>query len=110
MIDSGITLGLIAVGGSPLLARPPAIIAAMLFTWLANRHFTFAIGHKKSLSEAARYTTVALFAAVINYLIYGVLIALAVPPLVAIIIATIFMAVFSYFGYKNFAFGFSTES
>lgn len=105
VIDSGLTLGLIALGLSPLRARPPAILVAMAFTWLANRHVTFAVGNKKSVSEAVRYSAVALLAALINYLIYSALIALALPPLPAIIIATTVVAIFSYFGYKNFAFG-----
>jgi len=110
LIDSGVTLGLIALGLSPWLARPPAILLAMAFTWLANRHVTFAVGNKRSVSEAARYSAVALLAALANYLIYSALIALALPPLPAIVIATIIVALFSYFGYKSFAFGISTRS
>jgi len=110
LIDSGLTLGLIALGLSPLLARPPAILVAMAFTWLANRHVTFAVGNKKSVSEIARYSVVALLAAMANYLIYLTLIALALPPLPSIVIATIIVAIFSYFGYKVFAFGIPTRS
>lgn len=109
LVDSGLTLGLIALGFSPLLARPPAILVAMVFTWLANRHVTFAVGNKRSVSEAARYSVVALLAAMANYLIYSALIALALPPLPAIVIATGIAAVFSYYGYKNFAFGMTTR-
>lgn len=110
IMDSGLTLGLIALGLSPLLARPPAILVAMIFTWLANRQVTFAVGNKKSVPEAVRYSTVALLAALINYLIYSALIALVFPPLPAIIIATAIVAIFSYFGYKNFAFGIQGRS
>ncbi len=57
LIDAGLTLGLIHLGLSPLLARPPAILAAMVFTWLANRQHTFQVEKERSWSEALRSTT-----------------------------------------------------
>lgn len=105
LIDTGLTLVLIAIGISPLAARLPAIFAAMIFTWLANRQHTFRVGRKKSLSEVARYASVAGVAALANYLIYSGLVTLSITPFFAIVIATILVAVFSYFGYKHFAFG-----
>lgn len=110
LIDSGLTLSLIKLGFSPLLARPPAILAAMVFTWLANRRHTFKVGKTRSLPEAARYTTVAVVSATLSYLIYSGLVMISLSPLSAIIIATAVVAVFSYFGYKHFAFGISTQT
>jgi len=105
LIDSGLTLGLIWAGISPLLARPPAIFAAMTFTWLANRQHTFSIGQKKNFSEVLRYASIAIIAAVANFLIYSGLVTLSFTPLLAIATATIIVSIFSYFGYKRFAFG-----
>ena len=110
LIDIGLTLGLIRLGLSPLLARPPSILAAMLFTWLANRHITFAVSHKKNVSEVVRYSGVALLAALLNYLIYSTIIDIGLSPLLGIVIATTIVAVFSYFGYKHIAFGLPTRS
>ena len=104
LIDSGLTIGLIALGLSPFTARPPAILIAMVFTWLANRHFTFAVSRRGCASEAFRYSAVALLGAIANYLIYSALIGLALPPLPAIVFATISVTAFSYFGYRKFAF------
>jgi putative flippase GtrA len=105
LIDAGLTLGLITIGISPLAARPPAIFAATLFTWLANRQHTFRVGRKSSLTEVVRYASVAGVAALANYLIYSGLVTLSISPFSSIVMATIIVAVFSYFGYKHFAFG-----
>ncbi len=109
VVDAGITMGLIRLGISPLVARPPAILAAMVFTWLANRQVTFAVRHRKTLGEVIRYSGVAIVAALLNYVIYSGLISLTVTPFVAIVIATALVAVFSFFGYKRFAFGLSAR-
>jgi putative flippase GtrA len=86
------------------VARQPAIAAAALFTWLANRRATFAIRQRASVGELARYAAVASSAAVLNYGLYAGLIALYAPPLLSIVLATAVVAVFSYLGYKRLAF------
>lgn len=109
-IDAGLTLGLISVGLLPLLARPPAILAAMAFTWLANRKLTFRMQSAKSMAEALRYGTVALLVALLNYLIYYGLTLQDVTPFIAIVIATAMATFISYFGYKHFAFKTSADT
>lgn len=110
VIDAGLTLALIAAGVPPLLARPPAILAAMAFTWLANRTLTFRVRREKSMMEAIRYGTVAVFVALVNYLIYSALTLHGVAPFIAIVIATALAMFLSYFGYKHFAFRLPADS
>lgn len=110
VIDAGLTMGLIHAGLLPLIARPPAIIAAMVFTWLANRQHTFRVKKERSWAEAARYGTVAVVAACLNYLIYSGLVTFSLAPFLAIVFATAVVAVFSYFAYKHFAFGASAQT
>lgn len=69
--DSGLRLGLIKLGLSPLLARPPAILAAMISTWLANKRQTFNVSKARSIPEVARYSIGALLTALLNDFIYS---------------------------------------
>ena len=104
LVDVGLTQLLIMFEVVPVLARPPAIAAAMLVTWLANRHFTFAVRTKRSLHEVVRYVLVALATALVNYWIYYFLVTNGTVPVIAITVATAFQAVLSFFGYRFFAF------
>lgn len=104
LIDSSLTMGLIQLGLSPLIARPPAIFITMIFTWQANRQYTFNVAKARNLPEFLRYTTTALIAALLNYFIYSALIILSWPPLSALIIATCIASILSFFCYKNFVF------
>ena len=103
-IDLGCTMLLIRAGLSPFLARPPAIVAAMAFTWLANRAFTFNVQQEKSAAEALRYALVALAASLLNYAIYSSLIWMACPAPLAIAAASVIQAGASFVGYRKFAF------
>ena len=104
VVDVGLTQLLIVYEVVPVLARPPAIIVAMFVTWLANRHFTFAVQTKRSLHEGARYVLVALVTALVNYSIYYFLVENGTEPVIAITIATAFQTVLSFLGYRYFAF------
>ena len=110
VIDAGLTLALITAGVPPLLARPPAILAAMVFTWLANRTLTFRVSRERTMEEALRYSAVAVFVALVNYLIYSVLALHGLAPFIAIAIATALAMFLSYFGYKHFAFRMPADS
>lgn len=103
-IDIGLTYFLISLGVAPWLARPPAIVSAALFTWLANRQFTYKIATEKSTQEAIRYALVAAVVAIMNYSIYMVLISFAIDPALAVAMATAAQTVVSFFAYKWFAF------
>jgi putative flippase GtrA len=65
-IDAGLTYLLVLLEVEPWLARVPAIIFAMSFTWLSNRHFTYQVKTSRSTSEAVRYALVAITMALIN--------------------------------------------
>lgn len=104
VVDAGLTHLLIAFGLSPLLARPPAVVAAMLVTWAANRRFTFEIQQRGSLSEVARYAGVAAVTLLLNLALYSCLVLAGVPVLLAIVVTTAAQAVFSFTGYRRFVF------
>jgi len=105
VVDAGLTLALIHIGWSAETARIPAIAAAMLLTWLANRLFTFRVAHKGSMGELARYVAVALAAACFNYAIYRLLLGQGLGPLPAIVVATAAQAVLSFLAYRHLVFG-----
>jgi len=104
VIDSGITLTLIYFGLSAFIARLPAILAAMAFTWLANRRITFRLGTKPSGKEVMRYFTVAISMACFNYFLFSLLIMLSWPAFLAITFATAAQTVLSFYGYKKLVF------
>ncbi len=104
VVDAGLTLLLIRIGWAPETARIPAIATAMLFTWLANRLFTFRVAHKGSVGELARYVAVALGAACFNYLVYRLLLSQGLQPLPAIVVATAAQAVLSFLAYRHLVF------
>lgn len=106
LVDIGITMILIAHGVDPFVARVFAIALAVLTTWRLNRAITFGASATSQTREGARYFTVAILVAMLNYTIYaGVLIvAPSIPPGFAIVIAVGFATVFSFLGYRLFAF------
>lgn len=108
-LDAGLTLALIAAGWPPLAARPLAIGAAMAFTWLVNRRFTYSVRQSRSVREAVRYGAVAVMAACLNYALYAGMVAWHAHPAMAIALASIVVAGFSFFAYGRFAFGVSTH-
>jgi putative flippase GtrA len=105
VVDAGLTLLLIRAGLQPWQARVPAIVAAMAWTWLANRRFTYQASQSRPLVEAGRYATVALVMACGNYLLFLALVAWGTPPFVAVVVATACQTVVSFWAYKRFVFG-----
>ena len=105
LVDAGLTQFLIGHGVSALLARPPGIAAAMAFTWLAYRSFTFKARQKRTFAEIVRYVAVASAAAVFNYGVYSALVLFGVVPLIAIVVATVLQSAASFFAYRKFVFG-----
>ena len=103
-IDPGMTHALILSGLSPGVARVPAIGVAMLATWLANRHFTYQVATEKSPGEAFRYGVVAAVFALLNYLLYLVLVHLGVHPALSVALATVAQTFFSFHAYRHFVF------
>lgn len=103
-IDAGLTFLLIQLNLAPWLARIPAIFSAMLFTWLANRCFTYQVEHSRSIREGGRYMLVALSMALINYLIYLVLVSYGLWPMLAVTLATACQTILSFHAYRYFVF------
>tara|TARA_B100000678_G_scaffold242868_1_gene214250 strand:- start:266 stop:664 length:399 start_codon:yes stop_codon:yes gene_type:complete len=91
----------------PYVGRALAIAAAMTCTWMINRRFTFDASGRTLRSEGARYGSVGLASAFINYSVFSVLIALmpSISPFLALIISSASATVFSYLGYSHFVFG-----
>lgn len=104
VIDLGLTYLLISLGVAPWLARPPAIASAAVFTWLANRQFTYRVSSQKSPREAARYVLVATIMATLNYLVYLVLLRFSLAPVIAVTLATAIQTMASFFAYRRFVF------
>ncbi|MEZ5465047.1 MAG: GtrA family protein [Lysobacteraceae bacterium] len=77
LIDSGITHLLVhRVGLEPFRARIPAILAAVLFTWLYNRHITFRQQRsRRRLAELGRYVVGNALGLIANYGAYALVIA-----------------------------------
>ena len=77
LIDSGVTHLLIhQFGIEPFRARIPAIVVAVLFTWLYNRYISFR--HRRSrnrLAEFGRYVVGNAFGLAANYGAYALVIA-----------------------------------
>lgn len=70
-VDAGLTLLFVAVGGfSGYAARVPAMILAVVVTWLLNRIWTFRSNDPRLLREFARYGLANVFTALFNLAIY----------------------------------------
>jgi putative flippase GtrA len=104
-IDAGLTWLLIQLTVAPWLARVPALLVAMTFTWLANRSFTYRVRNARTADEAMRYALVASITAVINYSIYVALVRYGVWPVGAVALATLVQAVASFQLYRRVVFG-----
>jgi putative flippase GtrA len=104
--------GLLAVlhhglGVDPFTARLISIVCAAVATWRMNRALTFGASNSSQAAEGLRYAAVAAAAAGINYAIYALAL-LAVPglpPVAAVVVATLLSMVLSYFGYSRLVFG-----
>src|SRR6056297_567595 len=99
-LDACMTLALIHRGIDPFTARVFAIVLAMMVTWRLNRALTFGASPSSQASEGARYFSVALFAAAMNYGIYvGLLLVLpGIHTLIAIMIAVGAVTALSFVG------------
>lgn len=104
VVDAGLVYLLTSHGTPPVAARVPAISAAILTTWLLNRSFTFRVSARRSRAELARYIIVALSSAALNFGLYSVLTLLGVAPVAAVALATAALLLYSFVGYRRFAF------
>lgn len=90
----------------PLAARIVAIAFALVVTWSFNRAVTFGRSRFPLLLEGARYGSVGLLSALLNYAVYAGLL-MAFPllhPLAALVAASLIAMIFSWAGYSRFVF------
>ncbi|MGV3551409.1 GtrA family protein [Rhizobium sp.] len=90
----------------PFTARIIAILFALSVTWGFNRAVTFGKSRFPLLLEGARYGSVGLLSATLNYAVYaGLLLALPfLHPLLALAVASLIAMAFSWAGYSRFVF------
>ncbi|MDE2383576.1 MAG: GtrA family protein [Alphaproteobacteria bacterium] len=71
-VDFLVYLAMVAIlGANGALARCAASAAAISFTWMLNRHFTFQLQHvRPSLGEFLRYLIASLSGALANFLVF----------------------------------------
>lgn len=90
----------------PFAGRVVAILFAMAVTWSFNRAVTFGKSRFPLLLEGARYGSVGLLSALLNYTVYAAML-LALPwmhPLAAVVVASLAAMAFSWAGYSRFVF------
>ena len=107
-VADGAILALLLEGTplGPFGARLVSIAFGLAVTWLCNRTLTFQPSSRGMLREGARYGGVGITISVFNYLVYSVLL-LAVPwmpPLVALVLASLAAMALSYLGYSRLVF------
>jgi putative flippase GtrA len=90
----------------PFLSRLVSIGVGLTVTWLCNRHLTFQPSSRGTLLEGARYGGIGVSTSIANYLVYcGLLLALpGLPPLTALVGASLTAMVLSYLGYSRLVF------
>ena len=106
-IDAILLTGLVNQHGfDPFFARILSISAAMTFTWVLNRNFTFMTDQKVSFSEWSRYGAVNMVGAAINYGVFcAVLISnVAISHVIAIAMGSIAGLVWNFAGSRMMVF------
>ena len=107
LVDAAmLALLLAATPMGPFSARLVAIGVALATTWQLNRRLTFAPSVRGLAAEGTRYGGVGLATAAINYAIYCIALWLvpALPPLVALAIASAAAMALSFAGYSKLVF------
>ena len=107
LADAGMLALLLAVTPlGPFTAWIIAIAFALMITWIINRSRTFGRSRHSLVHEGARYGGVGLVSALVNYGIYAgmLLVVPAMPPLIAVAIASACAMVLSWTGYSRFVF------
>lgn len=106
-VDTG-TLALLhhVLGLDPYTARILSIALAIFTTWRLNRSVTFGRSDSGQVSEGARYYTVAIVTALVNFGIYSAILLLWTNawPVAAAVVATAVTMFMSYFGYSRLVF------
>jgi putative flippase GtrA len=98
--------GIRVFGLHPLVARLLGISCAMVAGWLAHRTLTFMLRSRPTFREFARYAAIAWTTQAINYGTFASILIVrpALPPLAALLLASIVATVFAYVGMRYGAF------
>ncbi len=102
ILETGIRL----FGLHPLVARLLGISCAMVAGWLAHRTLTFMLRSRPTFREFARYAAVAWTTQAINYGTFASILIVrpTLPPLAALLLASIVATIFAYVGMRYGAF------
>lgn len=109
-VDGGLLHLLVSqLSWGPVAARAVSIPVAVYVTWLLNHLFTFrGISNRPAYLGLARYITVSLAGAGVNFLVYSALVltyrTMASQPLLPLAIASAVALVVNYLGSKHYAF------
>ena len=107
LADAGMLALLLSISPlGPFAARVVAILFALSVTWAFNRGVTFGRSRFPLLLEGARYGSVGLLSALLNYAVYASLL-VAFPslhPLASMAVASLTAMAFSWAGYSSFVF------
>ncbi len=105
VVDGGGTWVLAHPFGVPaVLARVAPLLLSILVTWLLNRSLTFRVEAPRSRVELARYASVALTSAALNFVVYTILVWFGIHVFVAVALATGLLALYSFLGYRHLVF------
>lgn len=94
LADAGVlTVAVSALGLRPELARVPSFLAAVVTTWLINRHHTFRTSRPASLAEFTHYLSAMAVGLAVNYGVFVAVLRLsetaAAVPALALVPATL---------------------
>ena len=110
VVDAGVLQALVSLADwGPIEARAVSFPVAVLATWLLNRNITFrAAIDVPAHRSLARYVTVSLAGASMNFIVYTSLVfassVMAAHPVVPLAIASGIALIVNYLGSKFFAF------
>jgi putative flippase GtrA len=99
-VDYGLLKLMVGFGIPPLAARTVSIAVAIVFTWLLNRRFTFAVRTPPTLRELGHYTAISLGGALLNYTIFSVAVLLGSPLAPATMLGTLGAIAFNFVRYR----------
>ncbi len=107
VFDALVLMAGLAAGLDPFSARLIAVLAALSYTWLLNRSFTFGASADHPAREWLRYMAANGAGAALNYGIYSLLLLMFAPalsPLIALCIASGLAMLVNYWSNGRFVF------
>jgi putative flippase GtrA len=108
-VDTGVLYLLVfGAGLGPWLARIPSFLAASLFTWYANRRWTYPGAHPGSRAgQWLRFVSVNAVGGAVNYTVYALLIleeGMRAHPVIAVAAGSLSGLAFNFTASRRFVF------